>query len=206
MTTTLTTTYEKAYKDGYENGALKLGETARRNYQRGVDETREMIREEIEKMNNFRQAKIDGKEDWNNALEQSALKVDAFLASLSNKKNKTMRNKIMKTNKTSIGGAEFHALGQDTNKGERELRECVEYCRQQNGMNECKNCGLDDAMITEALTQAYKQGKIEATVEETYQYKEDMKKAKEEAEQRTSKLEQLRCDEMVEKAKEGGRY
>lgn len=40
----------------------------------------------------------------------------------------------MKKNKTSIGGAEFHALGQDTNKEEKELRECVEYCRQQNGM------------------------------------------------------------------------
>ena len=67
------------------------------------------------------------------------------------------------------------------NNSEKALRDCVEYCRQQNGMDECKNCGLDDAMITEALSQAYKQGKIEATVEETAQYKEDMKKAKEEA-------------------------
>lgn len=34
---------------------------------------------EVEKMNNFRQAKVDGKDDWNNALEQSACKVDAFI-------------------------------------------------------------------------------------------------------------------------------
>jgi len=36
----------------------------------------------IEKMNNFRQAKVDGKDDWNNALEQSACKVDTLLSSL----------------------------------------------------------------------------------------------------------------------------
>ena len=74
------------------------------------------------------------------------------------------------------------------NNSEKALRDCVEYCRQQNGMDECKNCGLDDAMITEALSQAYKQGKIEATVEETAQYKEDMKKAKEEARREEVKI------------------
>ena len=67
----------------------------------------------------------------------------------------------MKENKTSIGGAEFHALGQDTNKEERELRECVEYCLQQNGMARCKNCGLTNKMITEALSQAKEEGRRE---------------------------------------------
>ena len=43
---------------------------------------RESIIKEIEEMNNFRQAKADGKDDWNNALEQSALKVDALIKSL----------------------------------------------------------------------------------------------------------------------------
>ena len=31
------------------------------------------------------------------------------------------------------------------------LRNCVEYCRQQNGRDECKNCGLDDEMINNAI-------------------------------------------------------
>ena len=47
-----------------------------------VAEERVRVVEMIEKMNNFRQAKIDGKEEWNNALEQSACKVDSLLTSL----------------------------------------------------------------------------------------------------------------------------
>lgn len=45
-------------------------------------ETLEAIIKKVEGMNNFRQAKVDGKEDWNNALEQSACKVDALLTKL----------------------------------------------------------------------------------------------------------------------------
>ena len=45
----------------------------------------ERVIREIEKMNNFRQAKVDGKEDWNEALEQSAKKVDVLLSTLNNK-------------------------------------------------------------------------------------------------------------------------
>ena len=41
--------------------------------------------ERIEGMNNFRQAKVDGKDDWNDALEQSARKVDALLQAIKGK-------------------------------------------------------------------------------------------------------------------------
>lgn len=34
---------------------------------------------------------------------------------------------------------------------EQKLRLCVEYCRQQNGRDECKNCGLNDEMIDNLL-------------------------------------------------------
>lgn len=29
----------------------------------------------------------------------------------------------------------------------QDLQNCLEYCKQQNGMPRCKNCGLDQAMI-----------------------------------------------------------
>ena len=45
------------------------------------------IEDMVEGMNNFRQAKVDGKKDWNNALEQSARKVDALLSALKEKKD-----------------------------------------------------------------------------------------------------------------------
>ena len=47
-----------------------------------LTEARGEVIEQIKQMNNFRQAKVDGKEDWNDALEQSARKVDALLAHL----------------------------------------------------------------------------------------------------------------------------
>ena len=54
-----------------------------------ADEVLKVVVEKIKEMNNFRQAKVDGKEDWNMALEQSACKVDALLSNLSpNKENK----------------------------------------------------------------------------------------------------------------------
>lgn len=34
---------QKAYKQGYEDGCLKIGETARRNYQKGYDESHELL-------------------------------------------------------------------------------------------------------------------------------------------------------------------
>ena len=37
----------KAYKECYENGALKFVEIARESYQRGADETREMMRKDL---------------------------------------------------------------------------------------------------------------------------------------------------------------
>ena len=40
---------------------------------------------EIENCNNFRQAKVDGKDDWNDALQQSACKVDALISVFKNK-------------------------------------------------------------------------------------------------------------------------
>lgn len=43
---------------------------------------------------------------------------------------------------------------------EKALRDCVEYCRQQNGRPDCKNCGLDDEMITELIS------KVEARARE----------------------------------------
>ena len=52
-----------------------------------ISSTQSHLIEEIIKMaqetNNFRQAKVDGKEDWNNALEQSACKIDALITNLS---------------------------------------------------------------------------------------------------------------------------
>lgn len=44
------------------------------------------VKEKVEGMNNFRQAKVDGKDDWNDALEQAASKVDALIKSLSQEK------------------------------------------------------------------------------------------------------------------------
>lgn len=38
------------------------------------------------------------------------------------------------------------------------LYECIKYCEEQNGMPVCKNCGLDEDMITEALEEAYERG------------------------------------------------
>ena len=59
-----------------------FAETLAQAYQRGKEETlREAIRV-VEGMNNFRQAKVDGSDVWNNALEQSAAKVDALVATL----------------------------------------------------------------------------------------------------------------------------
>ena len=37
----------KAYKECYENVSLKFVEVARESYQRGADETREMIRKDL---------------------------------------------------------------------------------------------------------------------------------------------------------------
>jgi len=45
------------------------------------------------------------------------------------------------------------------NKDEKELRDCVEYCRQQNGIDRCKNCGLDDEMISNIIESAQQQGR-----------------------------------------------
>ena len=36
----------------------------------------------VEGMNNFRQAKVDGKDEWNSCLEQCAAKVDALIKEL----------------------------------------------------------------------------------------------------------------------------
>ena len=74
-------------------------------------------------------------------------------------------------------------LGVQKQTGSFKYDDCYDDC-----IEVIKNCELDDAMITEVLTQAYKQGKIEATVEETAQYKEDMKKAKEEARREEVKI------------------
>lgn len=41
-----------------------------------------MVIEMAREMNNFRQAKVDGHDDWNYALAQSARKVEAFITSL----------------------------------------------------------------------------------------------------------------------------
>ena len=38
------------------------------------------------------------------------------------------------------------------------LYECIKYCEEQNSMPVCKNCGLDEDMITEALEEAYERG------------------------------------------------
>lgn len=40
-----------------------------------------------------------------------------------------------------------------------ELRNCVQYCKEANGLPLCKNCGLDDSMISTALQRAYELGK-----------------------------------------------
>ncbi len=40
----------------------------------------------------------------------------------------------------------------------KKLYECIEYCLEQNGMELCKNCGLDESIITEALEEAYERG------------------------------------------------
>jgi len=44
---------------------------------------------------------------------------------------------------------------------EEKLRVCVEYCRRQNGRDGCKNCGLDDDLITDAIEQAKKKARVE---------------------------------------------
>ena len=44
--------------------------------------TTQAILKQVDEMNNFRQAKIDGKKEWNDAIEQCAAKVDALIQSL----------------------------------------------------------------------------------------------------------------------------
>ena len=46
---------------------------------------KEAVMEMIIETNNFRQAKADDKDDWNDALEQSARKIDALLTQLKDK-------------------------------------------------------------------------------------------------------------------------
>lgn len=38
------------------------------------------------------------------------------------------------------------------------LYECIKYCEEQNGMPVCKNCGIDEDAIKEALEEAYERG------------------------------------------------
>ena len=53
-----------------------------------IAEDRKMVVDEIKKMNNLRQGKIDGKDDWNNALEQSYCKIDSLFSYLRNTNHK----------------------------------------------------------------------------------------------------------------------
>lgn len=50
-----------------------------------AEQKRELVKEMVEvvkEANNLRQAKIDGKEDWNRAMEQCAAKFDAVISTL----------------------------------------------------------------------------------------------------------------------------
>ena len=40
----------------------------------------------------------------------------------------------------------------------KELYGCLEYCKYQNGRDDCKNCGLEKVMIDGALQEAYQAG------------------------------------------------
>lgn len=40
------------------------------------------------------------------------------------------------------------------------LYDCIKYCEEQNGMEVCKNCGLSDSIISEALDEAYEKGLV----------------------------------------------
>lgn len=40
----------------------------------------------------------------------------------------------------------------------KELYGCLEHCRYQNGRDDCKNCGLEQVMIDNALQEAYQAG------------------------------------------------
>ena len=47
---TLNKEREKAYKDGFEEGILKLGKTAQENYKKGMESERNRLIEKVEKM------------------------------------------------------------------------------------------------------------------------------------------------------------
>ena len=82
----MTDTIKKLVKDLDENEGIILGNDVlpymEKAIHQAIAEERERVWGEIEKMNNFRLAKVDGKDDWNDALEQSACKVDRLLSSL----------------------------------------------------------------------------------------------------------------------------
>lgn len=47
------------------------------------------------------------------------------------------------------------------NKVISQLKGCLQYCREQNGLDYCKNCGLDELMVAQvesALKRAYRAG------------------------------------------------
>lgn len=39
------------------------------------------------------------------------------------------------------------------NKAQKKLKDCIEYCKEQNGLDYCKNCGLSIPMINDALAE-----------------------------------------------------